>query len=54
MKRALELMSDGTGVTAAALELGYDSVSSFITAFCRTFGKMPVQQPAMPPYPPDD
>jgi len=43
MKRALELLTDGGSVTATALELGYDSVSSFITAFRQNVGVTPAR-----------
>jgi AraC-like DNA-binding protein len=41
MKRALELLSHGDSVTSIALELGYDSISSFIAAFSHQFGVTP-------------
>jgi len=41
MKRALELLSDGNSVTNTAIELGYDSISTFIALFRRTFGVTP-------------
>jgi AraC-like DNA-binding protein len=43
MKRALELLSDGVSVTATALELGYDSVSSFVIAFRQKVGVTPAR-----------
>lgn len=41
MKRALELLADGNNVTSTAMELGYDSISTFIALFRRTFGVTP-------------
>ena len=41
MKRALELMAEGCSVTDTAITVGYDSVSSFIVQFRRTFGTTP-------------
>lgn len=41
--RALELLAAGVAVTAVALELGYDSLSAFITMFRRHFGVPPGQ-----------
>lgn len=39
--RALELIADGTSVTATALELGYENVSAFIEMFRRATGTTP-------------
>lgn len=41
MKRALEQMTEGFSVTETAISIGYDSVSSFIVQFRRTFGTTP-------------
>jgi AraC-like DNA-binding protein len=41
MKRALEQMAEGCSVTDTAIAVGYDSVSSFIVQFRRTFGTTP-------------
>ena len=41
MKRALEQMAEGFSVTDTAIAVGYDSVSSFIVQFRRTFGTTP-------------
>jgi AraC-like DNA-binding protein/quercetin dioxygenase-like cupin family protein len=41
MQHALARLSDGASVTETALDCGYDSVSAFITAFRRQFGKTP-------------
>ena len=41
MKRALERMADGWSVTDTSIAVGYDSVSSFIVQFRRTFGATP-------------
>ncbi|MFZ6693228.1 AraC family transcriptional regulator [Undibacterium sp. SXout20W] len=41
MKRALELLEDDMSVTTTALEVGYESLSSFVSAFRRTFGVTP-------------
>jgi AraC-like DNA-binding protein len=38
---ALRLLAAGESVTAAALEVGYDSTSAFVAAFRATFGKTP-------------
>jgi AraC-like DNA-binding protein len=43
MKRALEQMAEGSSVTDTAIAVGYDSVSSFIVQFRRTFGTTPAQ-----------
>jgi AraC-like DNA-binding protein len=40
---ALRLLAAGDAVTTVALEVGYDSVSAFISAFRLTFGKTPSQ-----------
>ena len=44
MKRALEMLAGGATVTDTALDLGYDSASSFIALFRRTFGVTPARQ----------
>jgi AraC-like DNA-binding protein len=55
--RALELLAAGTGVTAVALEVGYESPSAFVAAFRNTFGETPgryfqsKQPPAVAPPP---
>ena len=41
MKRALELLAQGEPVGRVALTLGYDSVSTFISAFSAQFGETP-------------
>ena len=41
MKCALEQMAGGSSVTDTAIAVGYDSVSSFIAQFRRTFGTTP-------------
>ena len=41
MKRALEQMAEGWSVTDTSIAVGYDSVSSFIVQFRRTFGTTP-------------
>jgi AraC-like DNA-binding protein len=41
MKRAIERMTEGSSVTDTAIAVGYDSVSSFIVQFRRTFGSTP-------------
>ncbi|HEY0286974.1 MAG TPA: helix-turn-helix transcriptional regulator [Pseudomonas sp.] len=41
MKRALELLAQGDNVGRVALTLGYDSVSTFISAFSAQFGETP-------------
>lgn len=41
--RALELLAAGQKVTAVALELGYDSTSSFIAMFRRCLGATPAR-----------
>jgi AraC-like DNA-binding protein len=40
---ALRLLAAGDAVTTVALEVGYDSISAFISAFRMTFGKTPGQ-----------
>lgn len=40
---ALSLMAEGTPVTVAAFEVGYDSASAFSAAFRRSFGCPPTQ-----------
>ena len=39
--QALRLLAAGEAVTSAALDVGYDSTSAFISAFRMTFGKTP-------------
>lgn len=39
--RAVELLASGNNVTAVALELGYDSTSSFVSMFRRCLGTTP-------------
>lgn len=41
MKRALELLAEGDNVNRVAQRLGYDSVSTFISAFSAQFGITP-------------
>ncbi|WP_144141095.1 AraC family transcriptional regulator [Paraburkholderia sp. BCC1884] len=41
--RSLEMLKDGTSVTAVALDLGYSSTSAFIFAFRSLFGCPPKQ-----------
>lgn len=41
--RALELLASGYNVTAAALELGYENTSSFISMFRRCLGTTPAR-----------
>ncbi|MDH0747578.1 helix-turn-helix transcriptional regulator [Pseudomonas sp. GD03842] len=41
MKRAVELLAHGDSVNRVAQRLGYDSVSTFITAFSAQFGATP-------------
>jgi AraC-like DNA-binding protein len=41
MKRALELLAEGDNVHRVAQRLGYDSVSTFISAFSAQFGTTP-------------
>lgn len=41
MKRALELLAQGDSVGRVAITLGYDSVSTFISAFSAQFGETP-------------
>lgn len=43
MKRAIEMLTDGVSVTTTSFALGYDSVSSFITAFRHRFGVTPAR-----------
>ncbi|WP_215781531.1 AraC family transcriptional regulator [Paludibacterium sp. B53371] len=43
MKKALEGLAAGGSVTRVAFETGYDSVSSFITAFRQRFGVTPAR-----------
>jgi len=39
--RSLEMLADGTSVTAIALDLGYATASAYIGLFKRTFGETP-------------
>lgn len=48
LQRALELLGAGTPVTAVAIDLGYDSVSSFIALFRRALGVTPARYAAGP------
>ena len=41
--RALELLMDGSPVTAVALEVGYNTTSAFIDAFKKIFGAAPTR-----------
>lgn len=41
MQHAVARLSDGVSVTETALDCGYESVSAFITAFRRQFGRTP-------------
>ncbi|MEM7251267.1 MAG: helix-turn-helix transcriptional regulator [Pseudomonadota bacterium] len=41
--RALELLAQGSGVTATAYDLGYENVSAFIAMFKRCLGATPVR-----------
>jgi AraC-like DNA-binding protein len=41
--RALELLAEGTQVTTAGLEVGYETVSAFIAAFRATLGATPAR-----------
>lgn len=41
LMRAIELLAAGGAVTSVALELGYDSLSAFISMFRRTLGVSP-------------
>jgi AraC-like DNA-binding protein len=43
LMRALELLADGSAVTTAALDVGYDNISAFISLFRRTFGATPTR-----------
>ena len=51
MLRALELLAAGRGVSAVALDLGYDNASAFIALFRKTFNTTPGRYlaPAMEP-----
>ncbi|PKR48946.1 helix-turn-helix domain-containing protein [Thalassospira marina] len=40
---ALEMLASGRAVTTVALDLGYENISAFITAFKKTFGTTPGQ-----------
>jgi AraC-like DNA-binding protein len=40
---ALRLLAAGDAVTTVAMDVGYDSISAFISAFRMTFGKTPGQ-----------
>jgi AraC-like DNA-binding protein len=39
--RALQLLAEGHTVTAAGLEIGYESTSAFVAAFRKSFGRTP-------------
>lgn len=39
--RAVQLLADGSSVTQAGLDVGYESTSAFIAAFRRVFGRTP-------------
>jgi AraC-like DNA-binding protein len=41
LMRALQMLAEGAPVTTVALDLGYDSVSAFISVFKRTLGVTP-------------
>jgi AraC-like DNA-binding protein len=41
MLRALDILAVGAAVTTVALDLGYSSISAFISLFRRTFGATP-------------
>ncbi len=41
MLRAVQLLAEGQPVTAAALAVGYSSVSAFIAVFKKEFGATP-------------
>jgi len=41
LMRSLEMLADGTSVTAIALDLGYATASAYIGLFKRTFGETP-------------
>lgn len=41
LMRALEMLAEGQAVTTVAIDLGYDSVSAFISLFKRTLGVTP-------------
>ncbi|MEO6919451.1 MAG: AraC family transcriptional regulator [Collimonas sp.] len=43
LQHGLELLAKGTSVTAVAITLGYDSVSSFIALFRRALGTTPAK-----------
>ncbi|MBJ7313157.1 AraC family transcriptional regulator [Rugamonas sp. CCM 8940] len=43
LQKGVEWLSAGQSVTTVAMELGYDSVSSFIALFRRTLGTTPAQ-----------
>jgi AraC-like DNA-binding protein len=43
MLDSIRQLAEGTSVTTAALDSGYESVSAFIAAFKRTFGRTPGQ-----------
>jgi AraC-like DNA-binding protein len=46
---ALQLLEGGASVTAAALDVGYSTVSAFTAAFTRHFGAPPSRRRAAPP-----
>ena len=39
--RSLEMLAEGTSITAIALDLGYASISAYINLFRRSFGETP-------------
>ncbi len=41
--KSIEMLNDGGSVTYVSLEMGYDSISAFISAFKRRFGTTPAQ-----------
>ena len=43
MMSAIRLLADGQQVTQVALTLGYESMSAFIFAFRKFFGKTPAR-----------
>ncbi|APG87128.1 hypothetical protein SAMCFNEI73_pB0446 (plasmid) [Sinorhizobium americanum] len=43
MLAALELLAYGEAVTNVALDVGYESASSFVVAFRETFGTTPAR-----------
>lgn len=52
LMRALEMLAEGSSVTAIAFDLGYSSVSGFIALFRRTFGVTPAAHPIGRSLPP--